>query len=113
MQLHRRSDGTWAPPVITGLFCDPLGRFRGNLVPEPSLPTTVRDLVKQTARGVQRWLAERHHIGRAGFDAMNRCIAANRIEPVVSDRFALEDLAKACDLMEAGGHFGKIAITLP
>ena len=44
---------------------------------------------------------------------MNRCIEANRLEPVVSDVFALEDIAKACDLMEAGGHFGKIALTLP
>ena len=34
-------------------------------------------------------------------------------EPVVSDAFALEELAKACDLMEAGGHFGKIAVTIP
>jgi NADPH:quinone reductase-like Zn-dependent oxidoreductase len=39
-------------------------------------------------------------------------IAAHRIEPVVDRSFALADLADAYSLMQRGGHFGKIAVTL-
>ena len=49
---------------------------------------------------------------REHFDAMNRCIEQNGIQPVISDVFALEDTAKAAELMERGGHFGKIAISI-
>jgi NADPH:quinone reductase-like Zn-dependent oxidoreductase len=39
-------------------------------------------------------------------------IAAHRIEPVIDRSFALADLADAYSLMQRGGHFGKIAVTL-
>jgi D-arabinose 1-dehydrogenase-like Zn-dependent alcohol dehydrogenase len=48
---------------------------------------------------------------RADFDAMNRCIEANGIVPVISDTFAIDETAAACERMQAGSHFGKIALT--
>jgi len=39
-------------------------------------------------------------------------IAAHRIEPVIDRSFGLADLADAYNLMQQGGHFGKIAVTL-
>jgi len=39
-------------------------------------------------------------------------IAAHRIKPVIDRSFALADLADAYGLMQRGGHFGKIAVTL-
>jgi NADPH:quinone reductase-like Zn-dependent oxidoreductase len=49
---------------------------------------------------------------RADFDAMNRSIEASQLHPVISDAFSLSDTAQACGLMESGGHFGKIALTI-
>ena len=49
---------------------------------------------------------------REHFDAMNRCIAQHEIRPVISDQFRLDDTAKAAELMDRGGHFGKIAISI-
>ena len=39
-------------------------------------------------------------------------IEAHRIEPVVDRVLPLADLAGAYSLMKAGGHFGKIVVTL-
>jgi NADPH:quinone reductase-like Zn-dependent oxidoreductase len=39
-------------------------------------------------------------------------IAAHRIQPVIDRSFALADLADAYSLMQQGGHFGKITVTL-
>lgn len=47
---------------------------------------------------------------RQSFEAMNRCIAAHRIEPVVSDTFAVSEIRDALRLMEKSGHFGKIGL---
>lgn len=49
---------------------------------------------------------------REMFEAMNRALAAHRIEPVVDQVFALEDHRAAFELMARGGHFGKIVIRL-
>ena len=49
---------------------------------------------------------------RLRFEAMNRAIAAHRLKPVVERVFSLERAADAFALMERGGHFGKIAMTL-
>lgn len=49
---------------------------------------------------------------RCDFDAMNRCIEANQIHPVISHDFSLEEIDKGCALMAAGGHFGKIALSI-
>jgi NADPH:quinone reductase-like Zn-dependent oxidoreductase len=47
---------------------------------------------------------------REGFEAMNRAIALHRLRPVVDRVFPLEEIRAALDLMERGGHFGKICI---
>ena len=43
---------------------------------------------------------------------MNRCFAQHRIRPVISDVFPLEQTSEAAQLLERGGHFGKIAISI-
>jgi NADPH:quinone reductase-like Zn-dependent oxidoreductase len=48
----------------------------------------------------------------ADLTAIVAVIAAHRIEPVVDRTFAFADLADAYGLMQRGGHFGKIAVTL-
>jgi NADPH:quinone reductase-like Zn-dependent oxidoreductase len=49
---------------------------------------------------------------RASFAAMNRFIEEHEIRPVIHRTFAFEQLPDAFRLMEAGGHFGKIIVTL-
>ena len=49
---------------------------------------------------------------RTRFEAMNRAIAAHGLKPVVEQVFPLERAADAFALMERGGHFGKIGVTL-
>ena len=49
---------------------------------------------------------------RSRFEAMNRAIAAHGLRPVVDRTFPLEAAAEAFALMERGGHFGKIAVSL-
>lgn len=39
-------------------------------------------------------------------------VAAAKIEPLISDAMPLEDAAKAHQLMESSGHFGKIVLTV-
>ena len=48
---------------------------------------------------------------RNRFEAMNRAIEFQQIKPVIDKVFPLEQTAQAFELMERGGHFGKIAIT--
>ncbi len=50
---------------------------------------------------------------QAMFRAMNAAIAANRLEPVIDRSFDFAAAPDAYRHMEAAGHFGKIAITLP
>ncbi|HRI14428.1 MAG TPA: zinc-binding dehydrogenase [Verrucomicrobiota bacterium] len=49
----------------------------------------------------------------ADFSAMTDFVTKRAIHPVISATYPLEQLAAAFDLMEAGGQFGKIVITLP
>jgi NADPH:quinone reductase-like Zn-dependent oxidoreductase len=49
---------------------------------------------------------------RAAFEAMNRFIEHHEIRPVIDKRFAFDELPDALRHMEAGRHFGKIAVTL-
>ena len=49
---------------------------------------------------------------RAGFEAMNRALAAGGIHPVIDRTFALAEAAQAFRHMQAGAHFGKIAIAV-
>ncbi len=46
------------------------------------------------------------------WDAMIAFVERHTIEPVVSDEFTLDQAGKAFDLMEQGGQFGKIVITI-
>lgn len=47
------------------------------------------------------------------FRAMNGFIERRAIKPVIDRTFAFEKLPEALRLMEAGGHFGKIVISVP
>ena len=49
---------------------------------------------------------------RAMFEGMNRAIAINGVKPVVDRIFPFDEARQAFELMAAGGHFGKIAITV-
>lgn len=49
---------------------------------------------------------------RDHFEDMCRALAANTIHPVVDQTFALDDARTAFRLMERGGHFGKIVISI-
>lgn len=48
---------------------------------------------------------------RASFEAMCRAISATRLRPVVDRVFSFTDSIEALRRFDAGGHFGKIAIT--
>ncbi|HVG07187.1 MAG TPA: NAD(P)-dependent alcohol dehydrogenase [Thermoanaerobaculia bacterium] len=50
---------------------------------------------------------------RESFEAMNRAIAVHGLRPAVDQVFALEESRAAFELMEAGGHFGKICVRVP
>ena len=49
---------------------------------------------------------------RAAFEAMNRAISANDLKPVIDSTFPLAEAAPAFRHMQAGAHFGKIAVTV-
>jgi len=49
---------------------------------------------------------------RDGFEAMNRAIAQHRIRPVVDRVFPFDEAPQAFEHMDAGRHFGKIAIEM-
>jgi NADPH:quinone reductase-like Zn-dependent oxidoreductase len=48
----------------------------------------------------------------ADWSAMTAFVARHRLTPVVSDVFPLDRAGEAFDLMERGGHFGKIAVRI-
>ena len=47
---------------------------------------------------------------REMFEAMNRAISLHKLHPVVDKVFAFDEAREAYELMERGGHFGKIVI---
>lgn len=49
---------------------------------------------------------------REMFAAMNAAIAVHRLHPVVDRTFGFGEVAEAFNLMQTGGHFGKICISL-
>jgi NADPH:quinone reductase-like Zn-dependent oxidoreductase len=49
---------------------------------------------------------------RSMFEGMNRAIAVNGVKPVVDRVFPFDETHAALELMAAGGHFGKIVITV-
>lgn len=49
---------------------------------------------------------------RAAFAELVRFLEQHRIEPVIDRRFAFDELPEALRCLQAGGHFGKIVLTL-
>jgi NADPH:quinone reductase-like Zn-dependent oxidoreductase len=49
---------------------------------------------------------------RESFEAMNRALAAHRLQPVIDRTFPLEEFRGAFEHMAAGRHFGKICIRI-
>ncbi|MDQ3011782.1 MAG: NAD(P)-dependent alcohol dehydrogenase [Acidobacteriota bacterium] len=49
---------------------------------------------------------------REMFEAMNRAVSLHKMKPVVYKVFPFEEAKQALQLMESGGHFGKIVIRL-
>jgi NADPH:quinone reductase-like Zn-dependent oxidoreductase len=49
---------------------------------------------------------------REMFEAMNRAISLHKMKPVVDQVFPFEEAKQALQLMESGGHFGKIVIKI-
>lgn len=49
---------------------------------------------------------------RVVFEKMNAFIAEKGLQPVISNTFSFDQLSEAFALMERGGHFGKIVLTL-
>jgi NADPH:quinone reductase-like Zn-dependent oxidoreductase len=49
---------------------------------------------------------------REMFSAMNAAIALHRMHPVVDQTFRFDEAPQALKLMESGGHFGKICISI-
>ena len=49
---------------------------------------------------------------RSSFEAMKRAITQHDLRPVIEQTFPPEKTRDAFALIERGGHFGKIAITL-
>jgi len=47
---------------------------------------------------------------REMFEAMNRAISLHKMKPVVDRIFPFDEAREALQLMESGGHFGKIVI---
>jgi hypothetical protein len=76
-----------ADPVrgVTGLLCDPLGRYRGNLIHEPPLSAPHRACLLAVAAAVARALQDAGHVGHAGIDAMVFCDAAGnrQLQPLL------------------------------
>jgi NADPH:quinone reductase-like Zn-dependent oxidoreductase len=50
---------------------------------------------------------------RRMFESMAAAIGRNRLRPVVDRTFDFHDVPEALELMQRGGHFGKIAIAFP
>ncbi len=49
---------------------------------------------------------------REMFSAMNAAIALHQLHPVIDRTFGFDQLPEALRLMEAGGHFGKICVSV-
>lgn len=47
---------------------------------------------------------------REMFEAMNRAISLHNMKPVVDRVFSFDQIHEALQLMESGGHFGKIVV---
>ncbi len=81
-----------------------IGVLTGPGAPNPS--TLLALFNRITIRGI--------YVGsRAMFEAMNRALEVNRIEPVIDRSFAFEELGEiraAYEYLRSGAHFGKVVI---
>jgi NADPH:quinone reductase-like Zn-dependent oxidoreductase len=76
-----------------------LGGFSGKLAALQLIPARV------TVNGIS--------VGsREDFEAMNAFIEKNNVRPVIDKVFEFTDAREAYELMDSGGHFGKIVIRL-
>ncbi len=49
---------------------------------------------------------------RDSFEALNRAVALHTLKPVIDRVFPMDDIRAAFEHMAAGGHFGKICVSL-
>jgi NADPH:quinone reductase-like Zn-dependent oxidoreductase len=83
-----------------GGFIATIGVLAGAAAPLSLMPILMTSL---TVQGIQ--------VGsRDAFEAMNRAIAAHRLQPAIDREFGFSQAPQAFELMQAGGHFGKIVI---
>jgi NADPH:quinone reductase-like Zn-dependent oxidoreductase len=76
-----------------------LGGFGGALATLQLIPTRI------TVNGIS--------VGsREDFEAMNAFIEKHKVQPVIDKVFEFADAREAYELMDSGGHFGKIVIRL-
>ncbi|MDF1613228.1 zinc-dependent alcohol dehydrogenase family protein [Stygiobacter electus] len=47
---------------------------------------------------------------KSSFEAMNRAIEVNNLQPIIDKVFTISDLSKAFNYFDAGKHFGKVVI---
>lgn len=50
--------------------------------------------------------------GRDAYEQMNKAIALHKLQPIVGDRFAFDQLPQALGRVAKGGHFGKIVLDI-
>lgn len=80
--------------------------------PEPVLPYYPLAFKGATLDLVQGYLLPRD-LRRRAVRAINRMLAAGRLDTVVAGAFALEDVAAAHEAVEAGEKIGEIVVRLP
>lgn len=68
-----------------------------------TVPTAKIMALNATVRGIT--VGSREH-----FQAMNRAIALHSLEPVIGETLGFADLRQGLELMQSGGHFGKIVL---
>lgn len=78
-----------------------IGVVSGNTVELPLGPVVTQNLRLQAIT-----------VGsREAFEAMNRAIAVNRLEPVVDRVFPFTEIRAALDYLASGRHFGKVCLS--
>ena len=68
-----------------------------------TVPTAKIMALNATVRGIT--VGSREH-----FQAMNRAIALHSLEPVIGETLGFAQLRQGLELMQSGGHFGKIVL---
>jgi NADPH:quinone reductase-like Zn-dependent oxidoreductase len=74
---------------------------------QTSEPMNIGPILHKQVRLQGIYVGSRKH-----FEEMNQGIVQNRMKPIVDEVFAFRDAPEALRRMEAGAHFGKIAIRI-